>query len=552
MNTIAEAAQGVGAGSRQDPRASDSFAAYLAQLFIAKHGYHEGTVPEARSLAAACDYIVTKSDGTGFRILCIVDAAKDPAKRFLLDRRSVREIAKTCRDKYSERVSRTRLPAVIEIVEIRNTISRQDIERLKPLKSRFYQVIAAYVVDLSNRTVARNMWSLTNSRVRMIKRALLQPRLGATELIPPPPRAEPDLQRKPVLTIAILAVLAAIFALEVEFPADGGPQSVVPSITTLVAFGGLMRNLVAQGEWYRILTGPLLHASPEHIIFNGIALWFAGSVLERLLGRAWLLALFFFGAIGGALMSLALNPPELVSIGASGAIMCLIAAVCVTAFRYPVGVQRTRIQSRMLRMLIPSLIPLAAHADGGGVDYAAHLGGALTGFALGGGLLAIWPRDLAAPRLAPLAKALALIAVVVFAGAVFEDYTGHEKYALSASLIPEQELPKTNDQIAPLSEKLVESYPKDPRSHFFRALAVMNDDPPTAEHELKTALGERQMLETEFKPDFEITLVSYLARTLVMEGRSDEARLAVKPYCRRGPNGGVPEKLVSLDFCTGE
>jgi hypothetical protein len=148
LNRIAAAAQGVEVGSRQDPRASDSFAAYLAQLLIAKHGYHEGTVPEARSLAAACDYIVTKSDGTGFWILGIVDAAKDPAKRFLLDWRTLREIAKTCRDRHSERISRSRLPAVIEIVEIRNTVSRQDIERLKPLKSRFHQVIATYAVDL--------------------------------------------------------------------------------------------------------------------------------------------------------------------------------------------------------------------------------------------------------------------------------------------------------------------------------------------------------------------------------------------------------------------
>jgi len=533
---------------------TEPFSTYLAKLLVAQQGYQLGAVPEAQRLAGASDIILTKTDGSGFWILCIVDASADPAKRFRLDRTTVVEIAKLCRKTYSPRFNHARMPAFVDIVEIRNQVTRDDIARLKPLKSRFYRLVTTYAVDLSSRTVTRNIGPFRNSRQSLIERALRQPRLSGDALVPVTPAALPETRRWPVLTLAMLAVLAAIFALEVNFPAEGGKPALEPSITTLIAFGGLMRDLVVKhGEWFRLFTGPLLHANLEHIIFNGIAFWFAGSVLERLLGRAWLLVLFFFGALGGAGMSMLINPPEMVSIGASGAIMCLIAAAYVTSFRYPRGLMRTSVQARMLRMLIPSLLPLAFAGSGGGqVDYAAHFGGALTGFALSGILLRIWPRDVSAPRFAPLAQALAALSIVVFAGAGYEVAGVHDVYAIGAYLIPDDELPKTDEQLAASSKHLVEAYPKDPRAHFYRALATMDDDPVTSERELRAALAEHQVLEIEFKPEFEFTLVSYLAKTLVAEGRGDEARLEVKPYCHKGANGSVPESLQALGLCTGQ
>lgn len=529
-----------------------SFAAYLAKLFIAKRGYYEGTVPEAQLLATMSDYILTKSDGFGFFILCIVDASRNATRHFGLDRARVKEIAAICRKKYGGRVNGARMPALVEIIEVRNRVTPMDRQRVKPLVSRFRTLVAVYQVDLSERKVTSNFWSLFNTRQRQIERALREPQLSAAALVPPPVTVMPDMERRPVLTAIMLAILVAIFVGELKY---APPESAMtPSLSTLVALGGLMRDLVVQRhEWFRIFTGPLLHADALHILFNGIAFWFSARALERLLGRAWLLALFFLGAIGGALMSLAINPPNMVSIGASGAIMCLIAAAWTTSYRSPPGAVRVALQMRMLRMLIPSLIPLfATGSEGGSIDYGAHFGGAITGFLIGGAVLLTWPRDVAVSRLLPLARAVALIAIPVFAFAGYEVYAAQDTYRLAAGLIPNAMLPKTDADAAARADSLVKDYPHDPRSHFYRALALMDKDVPGAERELRKALAEKDVLDIEFKPEFEVVLATYLAQTLITEGRPDEARLAAKPYCHRGPGGGVPEDLRTLGLCNGQ
>src|SRR6185436_12371087 len=105
-------------------------------------------------------------------------------------------------------------------------------------------------------------------------------------------------------------------------------------VGTLFAVGGMNTMAVLEGgEWYRILSAALLHADAFHLVLNGLALGLAGYLLESLLGSAWLLGLFFIGAIGGSSMGLFVNPPNVVSVGASGAVMALLAAGCVAALR---------------------------------------------------------------------------------------------------------------------------------------------------------------------------------------------------------------------------
>jgi rhomboid protease GluP len=313
----------------------------------------------------------------------------------------------------------------------------------------------------------------------------------------------------------------------------------------------MMGDLVQErGEWFRLFTATLLHGNLEHILFNGIAFWFAGSILEKLLGRAWLVAIFFLGGLGGSLMSLAINEGNIVSIGASGAIMAMIAAALIVAYRYP-GHSRHKVQFLMLRMLIPSLLPLAVSAEGGGIDYAAHFGGALTGFLISGILLRAWPRTAPAPRFAPFAKAAATIGVVVLAFSSYQAYAHHAVYALDAYLIPDREISEGDDALFAKADALVKAYPRDPRAHFFQAAGVMERDPRAAERGLRMALAQKDMLDIEFKESFRVTLVAYLAQALIAQGRDDEARLEAKPYCQSGENGAVPEDLASLDVCPG-
>src|SRR5215510_15006612 len=77
-----------------------------------------------------------------------------------------------------------------------------------------------------------------------------------------------DLERRmgrvPPVTLAILALLAAIFVAEVWTDALRSRESII-------AAGALVRQRVVAGEYWRLLTAPWLHGSAGHLIGNGIA-----------------------------------------------------------------------------------------------------------------------------------------------------------------------------------------------------------------------------------------------------------------------------------------
>jgi rhomboid protease GluP len=298
-----------------------------------------------------------------------------------------------------------------------------------------------------------------------------------------------------------------------------------------------------------LLSAPLLHADPFHLAFNGIALFMAGVCTERLLGRAWLLALFFLGALGGSLLSIALSPPAVVSTGASGAIVGLLAVAFVISFRVPEGPERIRMQTQVLQILVPALLPIAVRS-GERIDFAAHLGGALTGFLSAGVIVASWPRDAIRPRLGSAAVALSAIALAAFAWSGTQSRAGYREYAPAFVLIPTDKLPKTRDEMVVQASSLLSSYPRDPRAHAFSAMArVRANDAAGAEADLRAALAEKRILQTAFTPELEVSLRSMLARILLEQKRVDAARRELQPVCDAGPNHTVPESVRELRLC---
>lgn len=527
----------------------NSFARYLAKVLVAKSGYVEGSPPGTEELAAASDIVLTKADGLTFSVVCIVDAEQDPSRRFGLARQKLREIGEVCRKRYAGTVSGSRMPAIIEIVEVRSPATPEDRERLKPLRSRFGTVVMAYAVDRSSSTVTVNAWSLVNPRRRLLERLLKEPMLGEDQLLRPAPAALPEPKGFPFLTYLILAVLAAVFAVEQLVPVAPASGLLTPDVRTLVALGGVSRPLVFEAhEWFRLFTAALLHGNLIHLVVNGFAFWMAGLLLEPLVGRAWLFTLFFLGALGGSLMSVAINPPNVVSVGASGAIMGLLASALVLAFRFPAGPQRMAIHVGLLRVFVPSMIPLAVRS-GPRVDFAAHLGGALVGLLLGLLVLTTWPRTAPRPRFAGAAMAVALFGAVVFAWSGREAHASYGRYALGRFLIPDGQLPRTDEEIAAKARMLVSVYPRDPRARLYHAAVLLRANPVSAEAELRKALREKELLQLYFTPDLEVALRSALARTLLAQGRLEDAKNEARPVCHAGPGGAVPERLESLRLC---
>ena len=292
----------------------------------------------------------------------------------------------------------------------------------------------------------------------------------------------------PWLTFAILVVLVAVFTIENMFPATPASRGLTPSIATLVAFGALSHKLiVSYGEWYRLFTAPLLHANLPHILGNGIALVWGGWLLERLVGRLWFFAFFTIGALGGSLVSLAINPVNLVSVGASGALMGLFAALFVASFRYASGTaSRTRLQFNSLRILIPSLLPFLQTSSVEHIDYGAHIGGTLSGAALALVLLKCWPEGARIPQFRKAAAGVSVVGALLFVAsgglalANYPKFVHALQHAQSAAPSPQLQQPAQPATPSPPTDVLSDHGPKRAACDFkWGTLHLQDSDYPT-------------------------------------------------------------------------
>lgn len=138
--------------------------------------------------------------------------------------------------------------------------------------------------------------------------------------------------------------------------------------------GGLVG--VAQGQWYRLFTGPFLHAGPLHLVTNMGVLVLVGPRVEAALGRGRFLVLYLLAAVGGSVVSFVLSPPGAYGIGASGAVFGLLGAFYVVERRRG-GAARLVAGVVVVDLVLSFVLPL--------VDWRAHLGGLVTGAAVTAG-----------------------------------------------------------------------------------------------------------------------------------------------------------------------
>ena len=358
-----------------------------------------------------------------------------------------------------------------------------------------------------------------------------------------PAAAVTDVARFPLLTLAMLGLLAAVFAAELAFGVEPTKGLLEPSSRTLLALGGLQyAAAVGSEEWYRMFLAPLMHVGPVHLLLDGVALYLAGRVLEPMVGARWFAALFVFGGLAGAFASLVVNAPNAVSVGTSGAIMGLFAAIWVLGYRFA-DPARSRLRITAIQVLIAAMLPFAS-ASFAKIDYGAHLGGAIAGAAVATLLLALWPRSAednaagsaakaaARPRLAFIATIIAALGV---AGAVYgatqipQDY---KVQSYAALLFPPNQLPASDADAKSAAEDLVFRHPRDPRGHFYRALALIDaKNLAGAESELRTALADGELLKTMFKPAFSQRLETVLSVVLLDQRKTAEARATAQPLC---------------------
>lgn len=129
-------------------------------------------------------------------------------------------------------------------------------------------------------------------------------------------------------------------------------------------------SAVHQGQWYRLLTAPFLHANFTHILFNMLTLLIVGSPVEAELGKLRFLVVYFVSALGGSVASYLLSPSNQLGVGASGAIFGLMGAYFVLARRR--GWELGTIGG----LIVVNLVIGFASTE---IDWRAHLGGLISG-----------------------------------------------------------------------------------------------------------------------------------------------------------------------------
>ena len=132
---------------------------------------------------------------------------------------------------------------------------------------------------------------------------------------------------------------------------------------------------VAGGEWYRLITAGFMHYGILHIGMNMLVLWLVGAQLERVLGHARYLSLYFASLLAGSFAVMLASPGDL-TVGASGAIFGLFGAMF--AFQRDRGINP--MQSGLGGLIILNLVITFAVPH---IAIAGHIGGLVGGFATG-------------------------------------------------------------------------------------------------------------------------------------------------------------------------
>src|SRR5690554_3073935 len=172
------------------------------------------------------------------------------------------------------------------------------------------------------------------------------------------------------VTRAILAILGCYFAIEVLSGALTEPFG-------LLRLGANAPALIEAGQYWRLISANFLHGGWVHLFFNGMALYFLGMMVEKLLGSWRYLLIYMTSAIAGAIGSWVLGEAAL-SIGSSTAIFGLFGAFLAIHLRYWSQLPPPFRQSKKWWMFIIAVnggLPFIVPA----IDSAAHVAGLISG-----------------------------------------------------------------------------------------------------------------------------------------------------------------------------
>ncbi len=107
------------------------------------------------------------------------------------------------------------------------------------------------------------------------------------------------------------------------------------NIKVLINAGGLVRLLVLQGQWWRLITSGFLHLTLVHLSLNMFYLFIFGRLLEKAYNSLKFSIIYFISLLIGSLLGFIFMANNDIAIGASGAILGLFGASCTFYYFRP-------------------------------------------------------------------------------------------------------------------------------------------------------------------------------------------------------------------------
>lgn len=176
-------------------------------------------------------------------------------------------------------------------------------------------------------------------------------------------------------TVMILTINVGLYLAATVYSMRSGNEGAWMDLDgrTLLQFGAKLREAIALGQWWRLVTAGFLHLNLLHILMNCWVLYDLGAQVEEFFGTARFIVFYFVTTVAGFYASAIFMPG--LSAGASAGLFGLIGAMIALGVRdrYSVGgmMRGLYIRWAIYAMIIGFLL---------GADHAAHFGGGIAGF----------------------------------------------------------------------------------------------------------------------------------------------------------------------------
>ena len=196
---------------------------------------------------------------------------------------------------------------------------------------------------------------------------------------------------KPIVTYCVIGLCILIFLIQLSSQSYKTGQlfysyGLIPSV--LMGHNQLPMDLYAIPGWLTIFTSMFMHGGFMHLAGNMLYMWIFADNIEDNLGPSKFLLFYLIAGVGAAITQVLMDTQSQVPmIGASGAIGGVLGAYLINypnarvLVLIPFGFFSQLIKIKALYVLGFWFI-LQFISSGGGVAYAAHIGGFISGIIL--------------------------------------------------------------------------------------------------------------------------------------------------------------------------